>query len=135
MKRRSEPRLGPPYFLVRRKRSLRREQGGGLRPLDARDAGAHGVLHLFEGADFDLTGSSLSPLEPFRDHLTFVSNTDVHNAEAFTPPEIGGDHFRSAAVFLTQAHPHQTQGKHEPQGRGEGAGCRGSNREPYQATA
>ena len=25
-------------------------------------------------------------------------------------PEIGGDHFRSAAVFLTQAHPHQTQG-------------------------
>ena len=34
----------------------------------------------------------------------------MHNAEAFTPPEIGGDHFRSAAVFLTQAHPHQTQG-------------------------
>jgi uncharacterized protein DUF1552 len=34
----------------------------------------------------------------------------VHNAEAFTPPEIGGDHFRSAAVFLTQSHPHQTQG-------------------------
>ena len=26
------------------------------------------------------------------------------------PPEIGGDHFRSAAVFLTQSHPHQTQG-------------------------
>jgi uncharacterized protein DUF1552 len=34
----------------------------------------------------------------------------VRNAEAFTPPEIGGDHFRSAAVFLTQSHPHQTQG-------------------------
>ena len=34
----------------------------------------------------------------------------MRNAEAFIPPEIGGDHFRSAAVFLTQAHPRQTQG-------------------------
>ena len=24
----------------------------------------------------------------------------MRNAEAFNPPEIGGDHFRSAAVFL-----------------------------------
>jgi hypothetical protein len=31
-------------------------------------------------------------------------------AEAFTAPEIGGDHFRSSAVFLTQSHPKQTQG-------------------------
>ena len=51
-----------------------------------------------------------APLEPFRDYLTIVSNTDVRNAEAFTPPEIGGDHFRSSAVFLTQSHPKQTQG-------------------------
>ncbi len=62
------------------------------------------------GRDFDLAPSSLSPLEPFRDYLTIVSNTDVRNAEAFLPPEIGGDHFRSSAVFLTQAHPKQTQG-------------------------
>ncbi|MDP1572379.1 MAG: DUF1552 domain-containing protein [Vicinamibacterales bacterium] len=62
------------------------------------------------GRDFDLTPSSLRPLEAYRDYLTIVSNTDVRNAEAFTPPEIGGDHFRSAAVFLTQAHPYQTQG-------------------------
>ena len=62
------------------------------------------------GRDFDLTPSSLSPLEPFRDYLTIVSNTDVRNAEAFTLPEIGGDHFRSSAVFLTQAHPKQTEG-------------------------
>ena len=62
------------------------------------------------GRDFDLTPSSLEPLEPFRDHLTIVSNTDVHNAEAFTLPEIGGDHFRSSAVFLTQSHPKQTEG-------------------------
>jgi uncharacterized protein DUF1552 len=62
------------------------------------------------GSDFDLSPSSLVSLEPYRKHLTIVSNTDVRNAEAFAPPEIGGDHFRSAAVFLTQAHPHQTQG-------------------------
>jgi uncharacterized protein DUF1552 len=62
------------------------------------------------GRQFDLAPTSLAPLEPYREFLTIVSNTDVHNAEAFTPPEIGGDHFRSAAVFLTQAHPHQTQG-------------------------
>jgi hypothetical protein len=62
------------------------------------------------GHDFDLGPSSLSPLEPFRDHLTIISNTDVRNAEAFTLPEIGGDHFRASAVFLTQSHPKQTQG-------------------------
>jgi hypothetical protein len=62
------------------------------------------------GRAFDLSPSSLSPLEAFRDDVTIVSNTDVRNAEAFTPPEIGGDHFRSSAVFLTQCHPKQTQG-------------------------
>jgi len=62
------------------------------------------------GRGFDLSPSSLAPMEPFRDHLTIVSNTDVRNAEAFTAPEIGGDHFRSSAVFLTQCHPKQTQG-------------------------
>jgi len=62
------------------------------------------------GSGFDLSKTSLAPLEPYRDHLTIISRTDVRNAEAFTPPEIGGDHFRSAAVFLTQSHPHQTQG-------------------------
>jgi len=62
------------------------------------------------GKAFDLSPSSLAPLEPFRDYLTIVSNTDVRNAEAFELPEIGGDHFRSSAVFLTQAHPLQTQG-------------------------
>jgi len=62
------------------------------------------------GRDFDLSPSSLAPLEPFRNDLTIISNTDVRNAEAFTAPEIGGDHFRSSAVFLTQMHPKQTQG-------------------------
>jgi len=62
------------------------------------------------GRDFDLSTGSLSPLAPFRDHLTIISNTDVRNAEAFDPKEIGGDHFRSSAVFLTQEHPKQTEG-------------------------
>jgi hypothetical protein len=62
------------------------------------------------GSDFDLSPTSLKPLEAHRQHLTIVSNTDCRNAEAFLPPEIGADHFRSAAVFLTQARPKQTQG-------------------------
>jgi len=52
----------------------------------------------------------MAALEPFRDYMTIVSNTDVKMAEAFALPEIGGDHFRSSAVFLTQSHPKQTQG-------------------------
>jgi hypothetical protein len=62
------------------------------------------------GTAFDLSPGALSPLEPFRDYVTIVSNTDVRNAEAFSLPEIGADHFRSSAVFLTQAHPKKTQG-------------------------
>ena len=54
--------------------------------------------------------SALTPLDPWRKYLTIVSNTDVRMAEAFEAPEIGGDHFRSSAVFLTQSHPKQTQG-------------------------
>ena len=62
------------------------------------------------GRSFDLTPTSLTPLESWREYLTIISNTDVRNAEAFETPEIGGDHFRSSAVFLTQAHPRQTKG-------------------------
>jgi len=61
------------------------------------------------GRNFDLTPSSLLPLDPWRDYLTIISNTDVRMAEAFEPHEIGGDHFRSSAVFLTQQHPKQTE--------------------------
>jgi hypothetical protein len=62
------------------------------------------------GRSFDLGTSSLKPLEPFRDYLTIISNTDVEGAEARNPEEIGGDHFRSSATFLTQRHPKQTEG-------------------------
>jgi len=71
--------------------------------------------HLFApetvGRDFELKPDNvLSPLAKWQDYLTIVSNTDVRMAEAFSPAEIGGDHFRSSAVFLTQSHPKQTQG-------------------------
>jgi Protein of unknown function (DUF1552) len=62
------------------------------------------------GAGFDLSGTSLAPLEPWRKYLSIISNTDVRMAEAYKSEEIGGDHFRSSAVFLTQAHPTQTEG-------------------------
>ena len=62
------------------------------------------------GRDFDLSPSSLRPLEPFRKYLTIVSDTDARMADAYAPSEIGGDHFRTSAVFLTQAHPKQTEG-------------------------
>ena len=52
----------------------------------------------------------LSSHPPSTIYLTIVSNTDVRNAEAFSAREVGGDHFRSSAVFLTQKHPHQTEG-------------------------
>jgi hypothetical protein len=61
------------------------------------------------GRDFEFS-PTLEPLASYREHVTIISNTDVHNAEAFTLPEIGGDHFRSSAVFLTQSHPKQTEG-------------------------
>ena len=71
--------------------------------------------HLFApattGKDFVLEDqNALASLREFQDYLTIISNTDVRMAEAVTGPEIGGDHFRSSAVFLTQAHPKQTQG-------------------------
>ena len=62
------------------------------------------------GRDFELKAESqLKPLERFREYLTIVSNTDVRMAEPYQAAEIGGDHDRSTAVFLTQAHPLQTQ--------------------------
>jgi hypothetical protein len=71
--------------------------------------------HLFApetiGRDFEMNSLNvLKSLEPFQDYLTIISNTDVRMAEAYEPGEIGGDHFRSTAVFLTQSHPKQTQG-------------------------
>ena len=62
------------------------------------------------GKNFDISKSSLSPLEPFRDQLTIISHTDARMAEAMSAPEVGGDHFRSSAVMYTHAHPKLTEG-------------------------
>jgi hypothetical protein len=62
-----------------------------------------------EGADFEFS-YSLEALAPFRDYITIVSGTDARQADAFEPAEVGADHFRSSAVFLTAAHPKQTDG-------------------------
>jgi hypothetical protein len=61
------------------------------------------------GRDFDFT-MILKPLEPFRDYVTVVTQTDLRAAEAWSANEEGADHFRSSAVFLTAAHPKQTEG-------------------------
>ena len=62
------------------------------------------------GRDFDLSTSSLKPLEPWRDHITVISNCDVPSADPTEAREIGGDHFRSSATYLTQTYPKRTEG-------------------------
>jgi hypothetical protein len=62
------------------------------------------------GRSFDLSTSSLSPLEAFSEYITIVSNTDVPAANAEAKEEVGADHVRSSAVFLTQSHPKRTEG-------------------------
>jgi hypothetical protein len=77
------------------------------------DFGAKQLLYApaTVGRDYELIEANpLKSLEPFREYLTIISNTDCRMAEAYVGPEIGGDHFRSSATFLTQAHPKQTQG-------------------------
>ena len=77
------------------------------------DWGAERFLFAPEttGRDFVMVpDNALTALRDYQEYLTIISNTDCRMAEAFTPPEIGGDHFRSSAVFLTQSHPKQTQG-------------------------
>lgn len=53
--------------------------------------------------------NTLKVIEAWRDQFTIISNTDVRMAEPQAPSEVGADHFRSSAVFLTQSHPKQTQ--------------------------
>ena len=61
------------------------------------------------GRDFEFT-SSLRSLEPHRDYITVVSNTDLNGAASWSPREEGADHTRSSAVLLTAAHPKMTEG-------------------------
>jgi hypothetical protein len=62
------------------------------------------------GRDFEFAAQSqLKPLEAYRDYLTVISQTDCRMAEPFKAEEIGGDHDRTTAVFLTQSHPLQPE--------------------------
>src|SRR6266852_4394674 len=62
-----------------------------------------------EGSGFEFT-QTLQPLEPLRDYITIVSDTDLNPATAHQAAEEGADHFRSSAVYLTAAHPKMTEG-------------------------
>ena len=62
-----------------------------------------------EGADFEF-GLSLKPLEPLREYITIVSNTDLNGARTWEYKEEGADHTRSSAVYLSGAHPKMTAG-------------------------
>jgi hypothetical protein len=62
-----------------------------------------------DGPDFEFT-PTLQSLEPYREYVTIVSDTDLNNARALSPSEEGADHTRSSAVFLTAAHPKMTEG-------------------------
>ena len=56
-----------------------------------------------EGSGFEFT-EILQPLEKYRDHLVVVSNL-AHKQAAGIGSDAGADHARSAAVFLSGAHP------------------------------
>ncbi len=53
----------------------------------------------------------LQPIAPFKDRLTVISNTDHAMAGSLSPEESAGDHSRTAAVFLSGAHPKRTEGQ------------------------
>jgi hypothetical protein len=110
-----------PYLdaMIPRGRSLTAKQAPRLVAIEMVHgaAGSNDIgskLNMWSPADagrgFDLSPSALSSLDKYREYLTIISNTDVRNAEPSSPPEIGGDHFRSSATFLTQMHPKQTEG-------------------------
>lgn len=62
-----------------------------------------------EGRDFEF-GMIIEPLRTSKDYTTIISMTDCGVANPRTPEEVGSDHFRSAAVYLTASHAKQTMG-------------------------
>jgi hypothetical protein len=53
----------------------------------------------------------LQPIAPFKDQITVISNTDHAMAGSLSPEESAGDHSRTAAVYLSAAHPKRTEGQ------------------------
>ena len=110
--------------IPRRDEPGRRSHGEGGRPIrlicieqvhGAAGSSAYGIQNNLwapaaTGRLFDLSPTSLKPLEAFREHLTIISNTDVPSADPTEAREIGGDHYRSSAAYLTQSYPKRTDG-------------------------
>ena len=82
----------------------------------------YSFLHVPHGASpghWNPTGAGkkweLSPvlqaLAPFKDRLTVISGTDHAMAGSLSPEESAGDHSRTAAVYLSGAHPKRTEGQ------------------------
>src|SRR5215510_7047074 len=53
----------------------------------------------------------LQPVAPFKDRITIIGGTDHRMATSLSPEESAGDHSRTAAVYLTAAHPKRTEGQ------------------------
>lgn len=63
-----------------------------------------------EGKNWELS-PILQPLAAFKEHVTVVSHTDHAMAGSLSPEESAGDHSRTAAVYLSGAHPKRTEGQ------------------------
>jgi hypothetical protein len=63
-----------------------------------------------EGKSWELS-PILQPLADLKDTITVISNTDHAMAGSLTPEESAGDHSRTAAVYLSGAHPKRTEGQ------------------------
>ena len=61
-----------------------------------------------QGSDYELS-DALQPLAPMREKFSILSGLDHRNAKALGDGP--GDHARSAACFLTGAHPYKTAGR------------------------
>jgi hypothetical protein len=53
----------------------------------------------------------LTPVAAFKDRMTVISDTDHRMAGSLSPEESAGDHSRTAAVYLSGAHPKRTEGQ------------------------
>ena len=53
----------------------------------------------------------LQSLEGFKDYVTVITQMDHAMAGSLSPEESAGDHSRTAAVFLSAAHPKRTEGQ------------------------
>lgn len=62
------------------------------------------------GKDWQLS-RILTPIAPFKNDITVVSGTDHRMATSLSPEESAGDHSRTAAVYLSAAHPKRTEGQ------------------------